>query len=231
MLVNDRDYTLPGSTFGIVEAGPAFAGGVVVVNPDGQTIVYTPPPGFIGDDHFRYIIRNAAGGESRARVTVRSVTPQQNGILRAADDVFTVAAGETAVLNVLANDGNTPSGGSGLVVAGVVGPSPAGLVLTNNSFTYDASYGMGPVTFEYAVSAGGSALGQARVTINMTDRRGSLDSPGRCLQRVGRKREQSASMFLPTTACPANRSRISAFARSWMSPRMERFKPTRPAPP
>ena len=174
VLSNDRDYTLPGSTFGIVNVGPAFAGGVAVVSPNGKSIVYTPPPGFVGDDHFRYIIRNAAGGESRARVTVRSVTPPLNGILRAADDVFTVAAGETAALNVLANDGNTPSGGSGLVLAGVVGASPSGLVLTNNSFTYDASYGMGPVTFQYAVSAGGSAVGQARVTINITDRRGGL---------------------------------------------------------
>jgi len=174
VLGNDRDYTLPGSTFGIVDAGPTFAGGTVVISTNGQSVTYTPPPGFVGDDHFRYIIRNAAGGEAHARVTVRSVVPEQNGILRAADDAFTVAAGETVVLNVLANDGNTPSGGAGLTLAGVVGPTPSGLVLTNNSFTYDASYGAGPVTFEYTVSAGGSASGKAVVTINIVERRGGL---------------------------------------------------------
>ncbi len=176
VLANDRDFTDADAPPVIVAADPTLRGGTVAIVSNGQYLAYTSPAGFAGDDAFRYTIRNDRGDERSARVIVRSVVPTLNGILPVADDHFCVAAGETIVMNVLANDNQLPLGGAGLTLAGVVASSLPGQPLPrDNTFVYSATNGASEISFTYAATAGGSATGMAQVVVRVVDRRGTLD--------------------------------------------------------
>ena len=175
VLANDRDYTDSAGVLVIVGAGPALHGGLVEISPDGSYVVYSSPANFVGDDYFRYTIQNDRGDTRSGRVMVRSVIPSLNGMLHAADDAFTVAAGETVVLNVRANDHMLPQTGAGLTIAALVDSSlPGQPVLTNNAFVFSATNGLAPLTFTYEVNAGGFATARADVVVNIIERRGTL---------------------------------------------------------
>ena len=175
VLANDRDFTDADGDVIIVDAGPALHGGLVTVATNGLSLTYSSPSVFVGNDVFRYTIRNSSGDTANGRVMVRSVVPALNGILPVADDIFTVAAGERVVLNVLANDNMLPLTGSGLSITALVNSSIVGQpVLTNNTFVYTATNGLTPLTFSYDVSAGGTSTSRADVVVNIIERRGSL---------------------------------------------------------
>ena len=177
VLANDRDFTTQASTLTIVDVGPTLMGGTVTNAPDGRHLVYSPPAGAAVDDFFRYVVTNGAGNRRSARVRVRSVVPQLNGILSAANDHYAVAYGETAVLDVLANDNMLPANGSGLVLStNVVETSTPGQpIASGNVFLYTATNGLSPLTFTYEVSAGGTAVARASVAVDIVDRRGTLN--------------------------------------------------------
>ena len=174
VLANDRDFTDAHGELTIIDAGPSWQGGSVEIAPDGQALIYSAPPGFIGDDFFRYTIENERGDQNSARVMVRSVVAPVNGLLWAADNVFTVAAGETVLLDVTANDNQLPATGAGLTITDVFsvssGPQP---ILTNNMIQLTANTPT-TVTFGYEVSAGGTARATAQVTVFVIERRGIL---------------------------------------------------------
>jgi len=75
VLANDANVTNP-NTLTIVGGGGSVNGGVVAVvgaspgDPAGQTIDYTPPGGFNGQDTFDYQIDDGAGNTSQATVTI-----------------------------------------------------------------------------------------------------------------------------------------------------------------
>ncbi|HMP72006.1 MAG TPA: tandem-95 repeat protein [Kiritimatiellia bacterium] len=176
VLANDRDFTDSQGILTIVSAGPALHGGTVAIAPDGLSLIYSSPSGFVGDDYFRYIIENDKGDRNAARVMVRTVVPPLNGVLNAADDAFTVAAGETVSLNVLANDNMLPASGAGLTLLGIVSSSQPGQpILSGNAFVYTATNGLTPLTFRYEVSAGGDSTATADVVVNIVERRGTLN--------------------------------------------------------
>lgn len=176
VLANDRDFTDSEGILTIIDAGPALHGGIVTIGTNGQELIYSSPDGFIGDDYFRYTIQNDRGDLASGRVMVRSVVAPINGLLRAANDHYAVAAGETAVMNVRANDNMLPLGGSELTITALVSSSQPGQpILTNNTFVFVATNGLAPLTFRYAVSGGGAATAQADVTLNVVDRRGALN--------------------------------------------------------
>ncbi len=80
VLANDilgADYTGTGL---ITDVKPSTAGGQVSIAPDGHSLIYTPAPGFIGEDSFVYTM----DGQSRATVTV-SVTDQNQSALSGFD--------------------------------------------------------------------------------------------------------------------------------------------------
>lgn len=175
VLANDRDFTDAEGVLEIIDVGPALHGGLVEIAPDGKHLVYSSPADFVGDDYFRYTIRNDRGDVDSARVMVRSVVPYLNGILDAADDAFGAAAGETVVFNVLANDNMLPLSGVGLTITALVDSSlPGQPVLTNNTFVFAATNGLAPLTFTYEVSAGGAATARAHVVVDVVERRGIL---------------------------------------------------------
>lgn len=175
VLANDRDFTDAAGTLTIVDAGPALHGGTILIHSNGQQLVYSAPLDFVGDDYFRYVIENEQGDRNSGRVLVRSVVSAWNGVLNAAPDAFTVAAGETATLNVLGNDNMLPSTGAGLTITGIINSSiPGQPILTNNHFVYTATNGLAPLTFAYDVTAGGSSTARTDVVVNVIERRGTL---------------------------------------------------------
>lgn len=176
VLANDRDFT--DATVGplsIINAGPALHGGSVSVVSNGQFIAYQPPAAFIGEDTFRYIIRNSAGDVRSGVVLVRAVVPPFNGVLHASGDHFTAAAGETVTLDVLANDGMLPAGSAGLQISELVCTSiPGQPRLEGNSFVFDATNGAPSLAFTYAVTAGGVSTSRADVVVSIIDRSNTL---------------------------------------------------------
>jgi VCBS repeat-containing protein len=176
VLVNDRDFTDAAGVLTIIDAGPTLHGGTVTISTNGQSLVYSSPVGYVGDDYFRYTIQNDRGDIDHARVLVRSVVAAINGVLHAADDHYLVAAGETAVMPVLANDQMLPLNGAGLTITALLSTSmPGQPVLTNNTFVYVATNGLTPLTFRYEVSGGGTARAEAEVTLGVVERRGTLN--------------------------------------------------------
>ena len=175
VLANDRDFTDATGAPIIVGAGPAAQGGAVSVVSNGLFIAFQPAAGFVGDDTFRYTIRNALGDVRNGVVLVRSVVPPINGVLHAMNDAFTVAAGETVTLPVAANDGMLPGGAAGLQVTELVASSiPGQPRLAGNRFVFDATNGATGLTFTYAVTAGGPSTARADVAVAILERRGTL---------------------------------------------------------
>ncbi len=175
VLANDRDYTDAVGLLTIVNAGPALHGGTVAIGTGGVNLVYSPPTGFAGDDYFRYTIRNDRGDEDSAVVMVRTVAPTVNGLLYAANDQFAVAAGESVILDVTANDNLLPATGAGFTISAILDSTlPGQPVLTNNTVLYTAPAGNSVLTFTYEVNGGGTAVAQAAVTVLGIERRGVL---------------------------------------------------------
>ncbi|HMP76316.1 MAG TPA: Ig-like domain-containing protein [Kiritimatiellia bacterium] len=176
VLANDRDFTDSAGNLTIISAGPTLQGGVVSISTNGQSLVYSSPAAFAGDDYFRYTIQNDKGDVNSGRVLVRSVVASINGVLHAANDHYAVAAGETAVMNVLSNDGMLPANGGALAISGIISSSiPGQPILTNNTFVYVATNGAPTLTFRYEVNGGGSSTAQADVTLAVIERRGTLN--------------------------------------------------------
>ncbi|HMO03118.1 MAG TPA: Ig-like domain-containing protein [Kiritimatiellia bacterium] len=174
-LSNDRDFTDATGTPVIVSAGPSWQGGAVSIVSNGLALTYSSPPGFVGDDYLRYTIRNSAGDTDDGRIMIRSTVASINGILEAAPDAFAVAAGESVTLNVLANDNMLPASGASFTIEALVSSSQPGQpVLTNNTFRFEATNGLAPLTFRYRINGGGTSTAEADVTVAVIERRGTL---------------------------------------------------------
>jgi len=175
VLANDRDFTDSPGRLTVLEAGPTLHGGTVTVVSNGLYLAYSAPADFAGDDSFRYIVGNDEGDAAYARVTVRSVVAERNGLLHAADDVFAVAYGETLVMPVLANDGMAPADSGEWTINGPFDSSvPGQPTIAGRTFVFTATNGLAPLTFSYEVSAGGTATGRAAVAAHIVDRRATL---------------------------------------------------------
>lgn len=182
VLSNDRNYTGTGGSLRVIEVGQTSQGGVCAVGSGSSNLVYTPPPGFVGDEVVTYLIDDGQGNTDRAQILIRVTVNRLNGVLQANPDFFSVARGESGVLNVLGNDNVLPETGTNLTVAGVVmAPTMGGLALlasNNIIFTPDPGYGGSyPYVeqFHYAVSGGGSALSTSVVEVLVVNRIGALE--------------------------------------------------------
>lgn len=164
----------------IVAVGTPDSGGSVVLNGD-QSLIYTPEIGFVGDEVFVYTIEDNLGNRDSAMVTARVTIDRLNGNLRANADCFTVATGQSPLLNVLANDNIIPATGDPLELASISRPPDhGGLAAVENGrvrYTPDAAAIAFPYTetFEYTMSGGGPATAVATVSVLVIDRRGTLN--------------------------------------------------------
>jgi cyclophilin family peptidyl-prolyl cis-trans isomerase len=74
VLANDTDPDA-GQTLSVINIGPRESGGTATLGPNGQTIVYTPPTGFIGTDRFTYTVSDGLGGTTQSLATVQVMAP------------------------------------------------------------------------------------------------------------------------------------------------------------
>lgn len=99
-----NDFVTPTNNLTIVGIEPsASTVGQVSIAPGGQSILYTPPLSFVGQDTFDYLVQDAVGNTGRATVTVNVLFQQDNPV--AIDDIFVIPDNSTdRPLNVLEND-------------------------------------------------------------------------------------------------------------------------------
>ncbi len=182
VLVNDTNLDGLAGNRRIVEVGPSSAGGTVVMNGD-QSLVYTPETGFVGDEFFVYTIEDDLGNRDSAMVTARVTVDRLNGNLRANADWFTVAHGQSPLLNVMANDSLIPATGNPLELVAVSSPPDQGgqAVIENGRIRYTPDItAVVPAsgyleTFSYTMSGGGTATATATVTVLVLDRTNTLN--------------------------------------------------------
>ncbi len=142
--------------------------GSVTLSPDGRTLFYTPPTGFVGQDRFTYTVTPDVGPPATATVTV-NVTFQSD-VPIAVDDTFEVAQGSNNIaLNVLDND--LPSSQGGITIISVTPGTEGGttsLTGGNQSVRYTPRPGFaGTEQFTYTISDAAGSISSAKATINL----------------------------------------------------------------
>ncbi|BCX47598.1 integrin alphabeta-propellor repeat protein [Haloferula helveola] len=176
--VLDNDASLDGiaTSRTIVSVGPPSAGGTVSIElpalpGEEASLIYTPETGFVGDEVFTYTIEDDLGNRDTALVTARVTIDRLNGNLRANPDAFTVAAGQTPLLSVLANDSIIPATGDPLTLDSIsVLPDAGGTAVVEGGrvrYTPDPGATVFPYTetFSYVMSGGGTATAETTVNV------------------------------------------------------------------
>lgn len=175
VLLNDTNLEGIATSRRIIAAGRPSAGGVVTIN-NGESLIYSPQTGFVGDEIIVYTIEDDLGNRDTAKVTARVTIDRLNGNLRANDDTFTVAKGQAPLLDVLANDAIIPVSGNPLAITGIAtAPDAGGQALVEDGkvrYTPDVSAVVFPYTetFSYTMSGGGTATATATATVLVLDR-------------------------------------------------------------
>ncbi len=163
VLANDTDPEGDPLTI-VAVTDPAH--GTVSIN--GNTVNYTPNPGFLGDDSFQYTIKDNFGAQDSATVSI-AVTGENDPPV-AVDD-FAVTAKDTAVvINVLANDSD-PNGDPLSIITIIQPENKMGTVVINGdgTVTYDPMPGWwGGDSFQYVVSDGRGGEAVATVVLDVT---------------------------------------------------------------
>ncbi|AJZ75402.2 beta strand repeat-containing protein [Candidatus Nitrosotenuis cloacae] len=170
VLTNDSDVDV-GDTKSIVSFTQGTTGGVSQ-NPDG-TLHYVPAPNFDGVDTFTYMMKDSAGSQDSATVTV--VVGGEDDAPIANDDVY--AVNEDSILSVsisgvLGNDVDIDSPALSTVLISGPTHSQAFVLSPDGSFTYtpNANY-FGADSFTYKVNDGfaDSNIATVSITINSVD--------------------------------------------------------------
>lgn len=159
VLANDSDPD--GNPLTVVAVGAAAHGMAAIA---GNSVTYTPAPGYVGDDQFSYTVDDGAGGRTSANVRV--TVQRTNHAPVARDDRYIVGYFGFAGLDVLANDGDED--GDSLSIVSFTQPQPAvGVVVRNgNSLSFQADGVRFPeATFSYTVSDGRGGTATATVTL------------------------------------------------------------------
>ncbi len=162
-----NDFELPGEQLEILDPGVSAAGGVLQISADGQTILYTPPSGFVGQDSFTYTVANSRGQTSQGNVIITVKLQLDEPV--AVDDSFNVTRNAINVpLNVLANDIEGVAGA--LTIVSVTQPDKGGqltIASGGKSLSYTPQNGSGDM--ESAVYTVADPAGNtASATINLT---------------------------------------------------------------
>jgi hypothetical protein len=169
VLVSDTDATgtiVPGS---ILIVSAPNQGGTASLDSATDDILYTPAAGFSGVETFTYSVEDSNGLTSQpgtVTVNVSTTTTAPTAV----NDSFTALAGQTSLLNVLANDtGNIDP----TTVVIVSAPNHGGVAtpnLSNGEISYTAVAGFSGVeTFTYTVSDhNGDVSAPATVSVTVT---------------------------------------------------------------
>lgn len=150
---------------------PPAPGSTVAVAPDGKSLRYTPPAGFVGTQTLRYTINDGKGGVASA-LAVITVSPLALPPA-ALPDVFTkLVNAATTTLDVLANDIDGAGGGLSVTAASslvTVPPGNAGTIsIVNGSLRYQPKPGFtGVETLSYTLRDANQATATAAVLITV----------------------------------------------------------------
>ncbi|MEZ6137699.1 MAG: Ig-like domain-containing protein [Pirellulaceae bacterium] len=161
-----NDFSLPGETLQIENVSGTSAGGIAQISAN-NTILYTPPNGFIGQDVFTYTMVNSGGERDTATVVVDVNLFFADPI--AIDDTFDLATNAIDFpLNVLANDIEGQDGA--LRIISVEQPDKGGVIQIatgGQSLRYTPPRGLGDTEFfSYTVADGAGNQSTARVTLH-----------------------------------------------------------------
>jgi hypothetical protein len=168
VLANDRALTNPDGTetLSIVSVAVGDANGEIERSPDGQRVLYTPPPNFVGTETFSYTVTDGVL-TTTAMVTV-TVMAVEDAPVAGADtfDVQRNSANNT--LNVLVNDSDADGDPISITdvseaTNGTVAIAPGGGSLI---YTPDADF-FGEDEFEYTVTDDTGRSTTETVTVNV----------------------------------------------------------------
>ncbi|GAB4039462.1 hypothetical protein GCM10028774_40910 [Spirosoma jeollabukense] len=156
----------PGGSLGTPTIVTPPAHGTVSVNPNGN-IVYTPTPGYYGDDRLTYQVCESPSGQCTTAQEIIHVLPlgDPNSTL-AADDYVATTADTPVSGNVKLND--TDPNGNTQTVSPQTTTTPAGSLTLNSDGSYTfipASGASGPVSFTYTTCDNGSPQACANATL------------------------------------------------------------------
>jgi len=177
VLANDSDPD--GDTLTIVSATAPKAGTTqsnaavpeLFVTPDGKLLRFTPPPGFIGVQPIVYTVSDGNGNTAQATalITVSPIAVPPAAV----PDAFTLNNdGNSADLNVLANDIDGAGGGltlSSVSATATVPPGAAGsLSIVNDRVRYTPRAGFtGVETFSYVLTDANGATANGLVVVTV----------------------------------------------------------------
>ncbi|MBI2929819.1 MAG: tandem-95 repeat protein [Verrucomicrobia bacterium] len=166
VLVNDDVKPASAAGWSITEVTAPNHGGVVSI--DGQTLLYTPQPGFLGTEQFAYSVSDGVGGTGDAVVTVKV------GDTVLCPDTFTALSDSTGnVFDVLVNDAVQPETTADYLLLSAGNTDQGGTVsVSNGKVVYAPNPGYaGPYpyieTFDYVVEDDSllTFTGKAMVTV------------------------------------------------------------------
>ena len=161
VLANDSDPN--GDPLTVTDA--TAANGTVTINDDG-TLTYTPNPDFNGEETISYTVSDPDGNTASGSVNVDVVAVNDDP--DAVDDTGTVAGGETAIFDVLAND--TDVDGDTLTVTEATAANGTVTINDDGTLTYEPNAGFtGDDTITYTVTDPSGASDTAQVAVTVED--------------------------------------------------------------
>ena len=151
----------------VIESVTQPANGTVVIGPDNISLIYTPNPGFRGQDTFTYRLIDGDKAASEATVTVEVL--RTNDAPVAADDAVETQEDTPVVIQVL--EGDTDADGDELTVTEVGDPANGTVALdtATGEVTYTpAGEYSGPDSFTYTIGDPKGATSTATVNVTVT---------------------------------------------------------------
>lgn len=170
VLANDTDPN--GDVLSIVSFNQGANGSVTQV---GNALVYTSVAGFTGTDTFTYVIKDPAGNQSTATVTVNVGATDPNAPL-ARNDTATTTSGTPVNIAVLTNDID-PNGDVLSIVSFNQGSDGAVTQVANNLVYTSVAGFTGTDTFTYVIKDPAGNRSTATVTVTVASTGTSANPP------------------------------------------------------
>ncbi|WBX72064.1 tandem-95 repeat protein [Tenacibaculum retecalamus] len=180
LLSNDFDPNGDTITINTVPVGNP-TNGTVTINADG-TYVYTPNPGFVGEDSFTYTICDDGTPQAcdTATVTITVTETNTENNLYAIDDAFNGDEDGVISGDLLSNDFDPEGDNITITTTAVTGPTNGVLVInTDGTFTYTPNPGYsGTDSFVYTICDDGTPLVCDNATVYLTVNPKDTDGDG-----------------------------------------------------
>ena len=159
---------LDGTLTGLSEQGTIIVDTKGTTTPLDDVIVYTPNTGFVGVDHFYYMITDTTGASSIAQV---AITVTEIDTPTAADDAIEILEGSVAAvtIDVLDNDSFGSNGAALSNSLEIIPTTTTAVVVNGTSIEYTPTGNeRGTDTFTYRIKDAFGKTSEATVTVTFT---------------------------------------------------------------